>query len=124
MSEWISVKDHLPEHNQRVLIFAESKEGFDTIIQISHIGNVGLFPSTPTWDWIAPFQYFFMNYEITHWMPLPKPPERESIPVWWLKKMMSKSATKNEELAENICGVLDAWDMRDVYNEKTQTDSD
>ena len=117
MSEWISVKDRLPEHNQRVLIFAEGKEDFSTIIQISQISNVGLFPSTPKWDWIAPFQYFFTNYEITHWMPLPSPPERESIPVWWLKKMMSKSATKNEELAENICGVLDAWDMRDVYDE-------
>ena len=117
MSEWINVKDRLPEHNQRVLIFAEGKEDFNTIIQISHIGNVGLFPSTPEWDWIAPFQYFFTNYEITHWTPLPNPPERESIPVWWLKKMMSKSATKNEELAENIRGVLDAWDMRDVYDE-------
>lgn len=118
MGEWINVKDRLPEHDQRVLIFAESKENFDTIIQISHIGNVGLFPSTPIWDWIAPFQYFFMNYEITHWMPLPNPPERESIPIWWLKKMMSKSATSNEELAGNISGVLDVWDMRDVYEDE------
>lgn len=117
MSEWISVKDRLPKHNQRVLIFAEGKEDFSTIIQISHIGNVGLFPSTPMYDWIAPFQYFFMNYEITHWMPLPNPPERESIPVWWLKKLASKAVNKDEELVGNINGVLDAWDMRGAYED-------
>ena len=116
MSEWISVKDRLPEHNQRVLIFAEGKEDFSTIIQISHIGNVGLFTSTPRWDWIAPFQYFFTNYEITHWMPLPKPPERESIPVWWLKKIMSIFASNNSPEAEEVADVLDMWDTKEVFD--------
>lgn len=120
MSEWISVKDRLPEHDQNVLIFAEGKSDYnfgDTVIEISHIGNQKFFHDSPdNWCWIAPWQYFTTNYEITHWMPLPQPPERESVPVWWLKKMMAKSANANEELANQICGVLDAWKMRDVYD--------
>lgn len=120
MSEWISVKDRLPEHDTDVLVFAEGKyEGFIglTVIAITHIGNQKFWHDSPDrWEWVSPWQYFMTDYEITHWMSLPKPPERESIPIWWLKKMMSKSATSNEELTENICGVLDAWDMRDVYD--------
>lgn len=122
MGEWISVKDRLPEHDTPVLVFAEGKhEAFigDSVIAITHIGNQKLWHDSPDhWNWVSPWQYFMTDYEITHWMPLPNPPERESIPVWWLKKMMSKSATSNEELAENICGVLDAWDMRDVCDDE------
>lgn len=121
MSEWISVKDRLPEHDTDVLVFAEGKhEAFigESVITITHIGNHKFWPDSPDhWEWVSPWQYFMTDYEITHWMPLPKPPERESIPVWWLKKMMSKAAVSNEDLANNIRGVLDVWDMRDVYDE-------
>lgn len=51
MSEWISVKDRLPEKYERVLIF-DNKDGM----------LVGCFLDKP-WK------------EATHWMPLPTPPK-------------------------------------------------
>lgn len=82
MSEWISVKYRLPEHNTPVLIFAEGKhEAFigSTVIAITHIGNQKIWPDSPDyWTWVSPWQYFMTDYEITHWMPLPEPPSGES----------------------------------------------
>lgn len=80
MSEWISVNDRLPEHNEDVLIYAVGKsDGFigHDEITITKISNHKIFPSSPDyWTWASPWQYFFSNYEITHWRPLPDPPER------------------------------------------------
>ena len=78
---WISVKDRLPELDQDVLVYAVGKEdGFldTTHIVISQRCISHIFP----WDqgveeWLAPWPYFNRNYEITHWMPLPSPPEED-----------------------------------------------
>ena len=117
---WISVKDKLPEHGVYVLIFAEWKSDYnfeDTIIDITCIVNQKLFHDSPdNYVWIPPFQYFSSNYEITYWMPLPKPPERESIPVWWLKKRMVEVSRENET-GDAIAEVLDLWEIRDVYKD-------
>ena len=82
MSEWISVKDHLPEHDMPVLVFAKGKcEGFigSTVIAITHIGNQKFWHDSPDhWEWVSPWQYFMTDYEITHWMSLPEPPSGES----------------------------------------------
>lgn len=59
--EWISVDDRLPEENQTVLVWA----GGLGCSQIDfHSGKFYC-------------EYFPENYEenITHWMPLPTPPE-------------------------------------------------
>lgn len=56
MSEWISVKDRLPEKDEYVLCFCNIGDGFQAIF---HYGKERKFNGTA----------------VTHWMPLPKPPE-------------------------------------------------
>ena len=51
---WISVDDMLPERDSKVLVFIKEMNGSDSNIQISR-------------GWA-------MKY-VTHWMPLPQPPE-------------------------------------------------
>ena len=55
--KWISVEDRLPDHNQRVLAYrAESRDTFEE------------FRMCCGWA---------IKGKITHWMPLPEPPEEE-----------------------------------------------
>jgi hypothetical protein len=66
---WISIKDGLPKHNQFFL--GVSKSGNMVVLRCDlHIYN-------------EPIDYVFMNPElthqvrdITHWMPLPRTPEK------------------------------------------------
>ena len=56
--KWISVEDRLPDHNQRVLAYrAESRDTFEE------------FRMCCGWA---------IKGKITHWMPLPEPPRRET----------------------------------------------
>jgi hypothetical protein len=66
MSEWISVKDRLPEPETLVL----SWDG--KYIQIEYFGFFFGFEFGP-----ATNDPVFTNkgYKITHWMPLPEPPK-------------------------------------------------
>lgn len=57
--EWISVKDRLPEAEQRVVIFDRGQ------FSVSYL---------TAWGHWAIEQQDVMK-EPTHWMPLPKPPE-------------------------------------------------
>jgi hypothetical protein len=67
MSEWISVEDRLPEHKERVLgYWAALEDGAYEGIEISWRANSNIWTS-----------YFVPGFsEITHWMPLPEPPEK------------------------------------------------
>ena len=63
MNEWISVKDRLPKAHQAVLTFSDTS---DVIIGRRFSGKKWHFP------------YFEQDHPIlrvTHWMPLPNPPE-------------------------------------------------
>lgn len=60
MSEWISVKDRLPAPNTWVLVYA--KQGSYMNLRIDYICN----------------GRWFFSMMVTHWMPLPEPPESES----------------------------------------------
>ena len=72
--KWISVKDRLPEDNVDVIVYAVSNNGGYTIVITFHTHKLyGLNIE----GWAPPWQYFFMNYTITHWMPLPEPPKEE-----------------------------------------------
>ena len=60
--EWISIEDRLPEEEERVLAF--------------FVGQFMEVASFKDEEWIVSFddwsEYLF---PITHWMPLPEPPE-------------------------------------------------
>ena len=62
MSEWISVKDRFPKENEEVLAFA----GFIFYAKYVH-------PLYPHGFFDLIEELIYQN--VTHWMPLPNPPE-------------------------------------------------
>jgi len=63
MSEWIPVSERLPERNERVLVVDESGV------------NVGAYsPMLDDW-WSLQGDRMAPGPQVTHWMPLPEPPE-------------------------------------------------
>lgn len=62
---WVSVKDGLPKENQCVIIF--DGEG---VKDFYYYNNLGEFRDFSTQS---------KNNEVTHWMPLPKPPCNNSL---------------------------------------------
>ena len=67
-SKWISVKERLPEYEQRVLV-CDVRDNYVGIWSLEKDTDDG----TDYWEddagWCQPFS------EITHWMPLPEPPK-------------------------------------------------
>ena len=65
--QWISVEDRLPEAFVSVLVYMPEERPLPTV----HEGYV-----TNNGKWYA---HFFERepFEVTHWMPLPEPPEEE-----------------------------------------------
>lgn len=67
MSDWISVKDHLPENNQDVLVYEDQHIYMVTYSRIETKYKPGY---VDIWD---------IDYgnecDPSFWMPLPKPPE-------------------------------------------------
>lgn len=66
--EWISVEDRLPEEDLEILMFADVGEAI-----VGKLTDQG---------WISGNQFVSWDYiwnhdikEITHWMPLPEPPQ-------------------------------------------------
>lgn len=58
MNEWISVKDRLPKSFKHVLVY----DAFEENITLGLYGNG---------EWL-------FSKHITHWMPLPEPPEMKT----------------------------------------------
>ena len=79
---WISVKDRMPEIGEEVLVYAKGKiDGFigEHVIAICKRFVEHIFSSSPGYEtWSTPWQYFHIDYEITHWMPLPEPPKEDT----------------------------------------------
>jgi hypothetical protein len=70
MSEWISVKDRLPEENENVILY-DGKEVFCGDLFFGKLGKI-------CWGIQACDGICYGHYnkdEVTHWMPLPKPPK-------------------------------------------------
>lgn len=67
MSEWISVKDRLPEKSQAVLAFSRDK-----VQQIAELRDDISGMHRYKWDCDT---YDLESDWVTHWMPLPDPPE-------------------------------------------------
>lgn len=76
---WIPVTEQLPEEDKEVLISYRYKEGEgDTShvnIDITTYGQMyfGGRRIEGVKHWRAPFEYFYSNYEVIAWMPLPSP---------------------------------------------------
>lgn len=63
MSEWISVKERLPEKNTKVLCYFKYEPNTpDVICENVYYGSG---------RWMSE------SSKVTHWMPLPEPPEKE-----------------------------------------------
>lgn len=79
VQEWVSVKDRLPDENGRYLAVKEriapDKLGGNRtdIIILRFFVDDGFKIPTHIPDWINKE----INEEVTHWMPIPKPPEGE-----------------------------------------------
>lgn len=67
MSEWISVKDRLPKPGERILLSSKKFVGEGWIN-----GTLNKFFRYDGIEWS---KIFIEN--ITHWMPLPEPPEEQ-----------------------------------------------
>ena len=67
--EWVRAKDRLPNIDQKVLVY---DAGDETEIHVYHFREDldGLY-----WDDEGGWAVDFEN--VTHWMPLPEPPERD-----------------------------------------------
>lgn len=69
MTEWISVKDRLPEWREWVLV--------------THVGEVDRGRLIEDYGYPRGYYWDVVGYEglidVTHWMPLPKPPEKKDI---------------------------------------------
>ena len=78
-NEWISVKDRLPDKDGAYLVLDEDGEvfatNFDSCIDdpSERFGNWSEQYDNATWGWTG--SEWFPNDRITHWMPLPEPPE-------------------------------------------------
>lgn len=63
-SEWISVDERLPQNDDRVLVYIHSERSY-TMLDTDRILDG---------KWVR------WGEDVTHWMPLPQPPERKEQP--------------------------------------------
>lgn len=75
MSEWISVRDRLPESTgEYVLVLASGKPSENvTLVQAYKLAE---FDAND--GWILEMYPEWENPTVTHWMPLPEPPEEDT----------------------------------------------
>lgn len=74
LPRWISVEERLPEDDADVLVYAIDNNENSCIAMTSYTHNMHGFHIE---GWYSPWQYFFNEHTITHWMPLPEPPKEE-----------------------------------------------
>lgn len=74
MSEWISVKDRLPEPGHRAVICTNNIKARDSIGQMSHLW-IGFIIESCDGEYVTFDNADRRIHNITHWTPLPVPPE-------------------------------------------------
>ena len=70
---WISVKERLPEDEKPVLAYYGFDNEGDGDLGMMFTGTLSYFCFDPDPHW----QHASCNLVVTHWMPLPEPPEVE-----------------------------------------------
>ena len=65
---WIPCSEKLPDGGKDVIVYTKAWEEH---IQIAHIQYDGI-----RWE-LADGEFYFSMSDVTHWMPLPEPPESE-----------------------------------------------
>lgn len=79
MSDWISVKDRLPDLYDFVLVFSDNKGSNEPrpMAIARNVNEYGVWDMLGTLDLGAyqDIEYNMDRYDITHWMPLPKLPQ-------------------------------------------------
>lgn len=71
MREWISVKDRLPEEADDFVLAAAN----GTYKNIRLVNAVMMAEYSQEEGWILEMYPEYREAEVTHWMPLPQPPE-------------------------------------------------
>lgn len=64
-NKWISANHRLPESGERVLCMCRA--GIYEVLKWSY----------PNWAWYKDRSHCYMKDFVTHWMPLPEPPEED-----------------------------------------------
>ena len=72
MSKWISVKDRLPESSDGSVLAYFDHDGIDMV----HIQECFDDITAGIVDGVQQYTKWYLNIGITHWMPLPEPPEQ------------------------------------------------
>ncbi len=72
MNEWISVKDELPKINQDILVADNLKQVKASYLGVDILGVKYWHTVEQRYDFNSGFK------RVTHWMPLPDPPEVEN----------------------------------------------
>ena len=72
--KWISVEERLPEDDVAVLVYAIGNNENSCVAMTSYTHHMYGYNIE---GWRSPWQYFFYERKITHWMPLPEPPKEE-----------------------------------------------
>jgi hypothetical protein len=65
MNDWISIKDAIPTHNQLVAFKSDNLWNAEGIFQDGKF----------VYSWVKGAMYG----QVTHWIPLPKPPKTEGL---------------------------------------------
>ena len=68
VNRWIPCSERLPEYGVDVLVYAKP---WEDNIQVAHIQYDGIM-----WE-LSDGEFYFSKSDVTHWMPLPEPPESE-----------------------------------------------
>ena len=73
--KWISVKERLPELNQRVLVYIPRWRNDCWEVSFRDKDKNGEWYKEFVSDCCDTFDSYYNDNEITHWMPLPEPPK-------------------------------------------------
>lgn len=73
MTKWISVKEQLPKYGEEILVSDGNQITLSFLSKVKHDDSSGT-PSRFTNHFIQVNTWVDLTNHVTHWMPLPEPP--------------------------------------------------